>query len=229
MLKWHFERPLARIDDAVDKSDGILARYRYLEPYPRFFAKFKLKTDTMFKELPEILPPMPGLRTVVDIGTGYGVPSCWLLQRYPDAKFYGIEPDPDCVRVANLALGLNGTVEQGLAPKVPAPPQRADAAFMLDMCHFLDDEAFGLTLSRLHGKLNDGGHLILRVVLEPTPPLSLTWRLDLLRMKLNGATPYHRPFSAVIDTVKQTGFTVLTSQYSGTRKDMAWIVAQKPS
>jgi len=227
-LKRHFGRPIPQRSNGSDENTGILSRYQNLEPYPRYFAKFKLKTDTMFKELPEILPRMPGLRTVLDVGTGYGVPACWLLQRFPDARFFGIEPEPDCVRVANLALGANGLVEQGLAPRVPDTPQQADAAFMLDMCHFLDDEAFGLTLSRLYEKLNGGGHFILRIVLEPTPPLSLTWRLDLLRMKFKGATPYHRPLSAVIDTVTQIGFVVLTSQYSGNRRDMAWVVAQKP-
>ena len=171
---------------------------------------------------------MTGLRTIVDIGTGYGVPSCWLLQHYPDAHVFGIEPEPDCVRVANLALGTNGEVVQALAPRVPDIPRCADAVFMLDMSHFLDDEDFHLTLSRLHEKLKDGGHFILRVVLEPTSPLSLTWRLDLLRMKLKGAKAYHRPLSTVTDTVENHHFNVLRSQYSGTKEDMAWIVAQKP-
>ncbi len=228
ILRRHFQRPAVQSPEKADRDAGVLARYRNLEPYPRYFAKFKLKTDTMFKELPEILPPMNDMRTVVDIGTGYGVPSCWLLQRHPDATIFGIEPEPDCVRVANLALGTDGEVEQGLAPRVPDIPRQADIAFMLDMCHFLDDAAFQLTLSRLHDRLNPGGHLIMRIVLEPAPPLSLTWRLDLLRMKFKGVTPYHRPLPAVIDTVEKAGFAVLSSHASGVRGDMAWIVAQKP-
>ncbi len=228
VLKRYFERRMPRISGAVDENAGILARYRNLEPYPRYFAKFKLKTDTLFRELPEILPPMQDVRTIVDIGTGYGVPSCWLLQRYPDARIFGIEPNPNCVRVANFALGSNGAVKQGLAPQIPDAPHGAEAAFMLDMCHFLDDEDFELTLSRLLKKLNEGRHLILRVVLAPSPPLPLTWRLDLLRMKIKGATPHHRPLSEVVDTLKKIGFAEISSRYSGTREDMAWIVAQKP-
>jgi hypothetical protein len=227
ILKRYFRRPAPIAGAAANGSAGVLARYRNLEPYPRYFAKIKLKTDAMFKELPDILPSTNAPRTIVDIGTGYGVPSCWLLERFPDARVFGIEPEPDCVRVANLALGSHGKVVQGLAPGMPDLPRRADTAFMLDMCHFLDDEALHLTLSRLRENLDDGGYLVLRVVLRPDPPLPWTWRLDLLRMKLKGAQPFHRPLQALIDAVTTHHFDVVKSPYSGTRQDMAWIVAQK--
>jgi hypothetical protein len=213
----------------LNGNASVLARYRNLEPYPRFFARFKLKTDVMFKEMLDLLPPTDAsIQTIMDIDTGYGVPSCWLLQRYPNARVFGIEPEPDCVRVANLALGQSGKVEQGLAPRIPDIPHTADAVFMLDMCHFLSNEDFQLTLARLYEKLRDGGHFFVRAVLEPQPPLSLAWRLDLLRMKLKGARPYHRPLATIIDIIKNNRFDVLSSQFSGGQKDMAWIVARKP-
>lgn len=228
ILKRRYQRPAAETPPAADGRAAVLARYRNMEPYPRYFAKFKLRTDAMFRELPDILPPEFDPHTIVDIGTGYGVPSCWLLEHYPNARVFGIEPEPDCVRVANFALGSRGQVEQGLAPRVPDLSQCADAAFMLDMCHFLNDEDFRLTLSRLHEKLRHGGYMILRVVLRPATPLPWTWRLDLARMKLKGAKPFHRPLSAIIDAVNRHRFEVLESPFSGTREDMAWIVAQKP-
>ncbi len=228
ILKRYFQRPGAMPRNTDKGRASVLARYRNLEPYPRYFAKFKLRTDAMFRELPDILPAMDKARVIVDIGTGYGVPSCWLLERFPEARIFGIEPEPDCVRVANHALGPRGKVEQGLAPRVPDLPQCAEMAFVLDMCHFLDDADFHLTLSRLNERLGEGGHLILRVVLRPAPPLPLTWRLDLMRMKLKGARPYHRSLSSIIEMVRHHRFEILSSPYSGTRQDMAWIVAQKP-
>ncbi|MGD9248616.1 MAG: MMPL family transporter, partial [Desulfobacteraceae bacterium] len=183
LLKHRFRPPTGDISTPANTDAPVLARYRNLEPYPRYFARFKLKTDPLFEELRTLLPPPDEtIRTVVDIGTGYGVPTCWLLQHYPEAAVWGIEPDPGRVRVANLALGENGSVEQGLAPRVPKVPHAADAALMLDMCHFLDDDDFQLTLSRLNQKLRQGGFLIIRAVLPPRRPLSWSWRLDRLRM-----------------------------------------------
>ena len=228
MLKHRFRHPTGNISDPGSGDASVLARYRNLEPYPRYFAKFKLKTDPLFGELRTLLPPKgESIRAVVDIGTGYGVPTCWLLQHYPEAIVWGIEPDPGRVRVANLALGKNGKVEQGLAPQVPEVPNSADAAFMLDMCHFLNDDDFQLTLSRLNPILRGGGFLIIRAVLPPQRPLTWTWRLDRLRMRLQGAPAYHRPLAEVVNMIKNNRFEILQTQPSGNQNDMAWIVARK--
>lgn len=229
LLKRRFSSPAKNIPVHTNGSASILARYKNMEPYPRFFAKIKLRTDPMFKEI-EAIAPTPGasIRTIMDIGTGYGVPACWLLQRYPNARVFGIEPDPGRVRVANLALGADGNVELGLAPDVPSAPRVADAAFMLDMCHFLDADDFQLTLRRLHDKLKDGGLVIIRAVLEPHRPLTWAWRVDQLRMKWQGVRTYHRPLTEVVEIVKQNKFEIQKTQSSGNQEDMAWVVASKP-
>ena len=227
-LKHRFNRP-PRNRLTTESGDAVvLARYGNLEPYPRFFAKFKLKTDPLFVELHSLLPPPEeSIRTIVDIGTGFGVPACWLLKHYPEAKVFGIEPDAGRVRVANLALGEDGKVEQGLAPRVPKLPQPADAAFMLDMCHFLDENDFQLTLKRLNQTLREGGVLIIRAVLPPEQPLTWAWRLDQWRMKLQGINAYHRPLTETVDIIKKEGFDILQTQPSGVNNNMAWIVARK--
>jgi predicted O-methyltransferase YrrM len=229
LLKHRFSASANNISLHANGSVSIMARYRNMEPYPRYFAKIKLRTDPMFKEI-EAIAPAPGasIRTIVDIGTGYGVPACWLLQRYPNARVFGIEPDPSRVRVANLAIGADGNVEQGFAPNVPSVPRVADAAFMLDMCHFLDAGDFQLTLTRLYDKLKDGGLVIIRAVLEPHPPLSWAWRLDQMRMKMQHVRTYHRSLTQVVEIVKQNRFQILKTQTSGKQKDMAWVVAGKP-
>jgi uncharacterized protein len=228
LLKRRFSRPKKAISNRVNENASILDRYRNMEPYPRFFAKIKLQTDPMFKEIDEIVPrPGASIATIVDIGTGYGVPACWLLQRYPDATVFGIEPDPGRVRVANLALGPDGKVEQGLAPRVPEAPQSADAAFMLDMCHFLNADDFQLTLARLHAKLKVGGLIVIRAVLEPHLPLTWTWRLEQWRMKRQGIRTYHRPQSEVVQILEKNGFDIQKSKISGNNNDMAWVVAIK--
>lgn len=211
-----------------DVSAMVLTRYRNLEPYPRFFARFKLKLDPMFKELDSLLPP-PGtdLNTILDVGTGYGVPACWLQQRYPGVDIYGIEPEPDRVRVANLVLQGNGKVIQGLAPQVPETPDDADAAFMLDMCHFLDDGAFELTLERICTNLRAGGIFLIRVVLRPERRLPWTWWLENLKMKFKAAPAFYRSPERVGELIRRNGFEVLEIKFSGHQNELAWVVSKR--
>jgi uncharacterized protein len=211
-----------------DDTGRILARYRDMEPYPRFFAKFKLRLDPMFQELDGILPPAgTSLNTILDIGTGYGVPACWLLQRYPGSSIYGIEPEPERVRVANLAIGDNGRVVQGLAPQVPQAPDAADAAFMLDMCHFLDNEAFELTVGRIYEKMRLGGLFFTRVVLEPRRRMPWSWWLEDLKMKIKGTPGYYRSLEEVGDLIRRQGFEVQETRYSGKQYELAWVIARR--
>lgn len=211
-----------------DENSAVLVRYRNLEPYPRFFAKYKLRLDPMFKELDSLLPPAGALlRTILDIGTGYGVPACWLSQRYPGADIYGIEPEPDRVRVANFALQGNGKVIQGLAPQVPDPPEAADAAFMLDMCHFLDDAAFELTLERVYAKLRTDGIFLIRVVLKPERRMPWTWWLENLKMKFKSAPAFYRSLEQVSELMRRNGFQVLDVKFSGSQNELAWVVSRR--
>ena len=71
------------------------ARYRHMEAYPRLFARFKMRLDPMFAELEEILRSVEGVKAILDVGTGYGVPASWLLERFPDAQVRGVEPSAD--------------------------------------------------------------------------------------------------------------------------------------
>jgi predicted exporter len=227
-LKRYFRPPSRNPAGPLDGDAAVLARYAKLEPYPRFFARFKLKTDPLFKELRSLLPPrQESVRTIVDIGTGYGVPACWLLEHYPDARILGIEPDPARVRVANFALGNNGTVEQGLAPHVPEPAHPADAAFMLDMCHFLNDDDFQSTVGRVNQTLRQDGLLVIRAVLPLHGPPTWAWRLDRWRMRLLGIAAHHRPGAKVIEMLQGHGFHIQQTEPSGNHNNMAWIVARK--
>jgi len=231
ILDRRFARKTNRSLESLNNTGSIarvLACYRNLEPYPRFFARFKLRLDPMFQELDSLLPP-PGssLQTILDIGTGYGVPACWLQQRYPGVSIFGIEPDPDRVRVANLVLEGNGKVVQGLAPQVPEAPKAADAALMLDMCHFLDDSAFELTLERLYATLKNDGLFLVRVVLEPQRRLPWTWWLENLKMKFNAAPAFYRSLETVSELIRRNGFEVLETNFSGKQNELAWVISRR--
>ena len=80
-------------------------RYRHLPAYPRVFARMKMMIDPMFKELDKYVK---NPRRIIDIGCGYGVPATWLLEIYPQAEVYGLEPDEERVLIASRVIGNRG-------------------------------------------------------------------------------------------------------------------------
>ncbi|MGW8188572.1 MAG: methyltransferase domain-containing protein, partial [Desulfobacterales bacterium] len=172
--------------------DRVLNRYHNMEAYPRLFARFKLRFDPMFLELQPILKASDKIETIIDIGCGYGVPSCWLLERFPEAHIYGIEPSKKRAGIAALAVGVRGTVTQGYAPDVPEVPRAADLTTLLDMVHFLDGDALLLTLARLRERMHADGRLIVRAAIPPRRRLPWVWWLENAKLRLAGVPAYYR-------------------------------------
>ena len=204
--------------------DRVLWRYRNLEAYPRLFARYKMQFDPMFSELPRLLESFKGVRSILDIGCGYGVPGAWLLERFPGARLTGIDPDPDRIRVAARALGENGTVKTGGAPEIPKISQPVDLAMMLDMVHFLDDDGLMLTFDRLYNAVKPDGHLILRAAVPPTRRAPWFWWLDSLWLKLNRIRPNHRSPGAIEALLRRANFEILQTRPSGTKGELAWFI-----
>ena len=198
-----------------------------MEPNARLFARFKLRLDPMFAELPGMLAFAAPPRALMDIGTGYGVPACWLVETYPAAHVYGIEPAADRARVAARSLGDNGTVVCGRAPDLPPAPQGADGAFMLDMMHFLSDPQLTLTLQRLRARLAPGALLTIRAIMVPQRRMAWCWWMDGLRNKLNGVETHWRTAEKIESLLTQCGFQVSHRAPSGAKGDMLWVCAVK--
>ena len=131
-------------------------RYRHLEAYPRLFARFKMMIDPMFKELDKYVQ---NPHRIIDIGCGYGIPAVWLLEIYPAAKVYGLEPDEDRVRIASAVIGERGKVEAGMAPDLPQVEGEVDTVIMLDMLHLISDDELNLVLQRIFQKLCRGRNI----------------------------------------------------------------------
>ena len=77
----------------------------------------------MFKEL-DLYVQNP--RRIIDIGCGYGIPATWLLEIYPDAKVYGLEPDEVRVLIASHVISSRGHIEVGRAPDLPVVEGEVD-------------------------------------------------------------------------------------------------------
>jgi len=202
----------------------VIARYRHMEAYPRFFARFKVRFDTLFPRLAGLLDAP---RTVIDIGTGYGVPAVWLLELFPDLKVYGIEPDAGRARFACRAIGERGSVQVGRAPAIPAAPVPADAALLLDMLHYLTDDEVRLTLERLHEKLRPGAQLIVRVTIPLHERPSVKRFIELVRLKIEGIAPLFRSGRQVRSLIECAGFTITCEEPIARGSEVFWFIAER--
>jgi predicted exporter len=226
VLKYLFQTREKDVKRPGKGRDLILKRYRKMEPYPRLFARFKLMIDSMFSELPRFLDSSQRIKVIIDIGIGYGVPACWLLERFPEAKIYGIDPDRERVRVASMALGGRGVIGCSRAPDVPTIPEPADAAIMLDMIHFLKDDELRLTLKRLHKNLRHDGSLIIRAVIPPQNSGSWIWRFQAIKLKFSRTPAYYRSADRIKRMIIRAGFKSELTAPSGSNEESAWFIAK---
>lgn len=227
VLKFLFRTPAEKTGKAFPLLRAVLRRYHNMEAYPRCFARFKMMSDPMFKELPRFFGGDVNPSIILDIGTGYGVPACWLLERFPSAKVYGIDPDGERVRVASRAMDKRGSVKQDAAPNIPNAPGPADMAMMLDMAHYLSDEAFSLTLSRLCRHLKKGGHLLIRVAVPLDGQHSWLWKLEALKSRVSHMDLHDRPIEKISHVIEEVGFKIKENIPSGKRGESVWLTAEK--
>jgi SAM-dependent methyltransferase len=210
------------------RQEKVELRYQNLHTSVWMFAWFKLRLDPMFSELPDLMKEMSQLRTVLDLGCGYGVAGSALLEWHPQLKLYGIDPNPHRVRMASLAFGDRGEAFQGGAPdfEVPSLPGKFDAVFVLDVIHFLSDAQLDLTLRRIRARLSEGGHLVLRAPILPSGSGSFLWNFDKLKRKITGAYACYRTADQIGDALGLAGFTIVRSQISGTPShELHWFIA----
>ena len=207
-------------------AGGIEARYSNMEPYPRMFARYKLRLDPLFDELALLLPPDAAFANIMDVGCGYGVPACWMAERYPTATIFGFDPRQERVRVASLALGDRGRIRNGSAPDLPPMDVLVDLATMLDMSHYLQDWELEKTLERIHDRLLPGGRLIVRSVLPRSARPHWTWYLEHFRIKRKGLAVCYRDSGELAAILQRCGFEVMGNRPSGKREDMVWHVAK---
>jgi hypothetical protein len=200
-----------------------IGRYRHMESYPRLFARFKIILDPMF---PKIANFIKDPETIIDIGTGYGVPAVWLLEMFPRAKVYGIEPDCKRVRFASRAIGSRGSVEIGKAPDIPNFTGDADTALLLDMIHLINDEELMLTLQRLHTKLRQEGSLIIRATVPSGKRVPWTRWIETTRIKVQKGTPHFRTREDILASIVKSGFSITHTEISAPGYEEVWFVAR---
>jgi len=211
----------------LSMRERVLLRYQDYAFHPLFFAWCKTRQDAMFDELPGLLEPVKKLHTFLDLGCGFGVAGSFLLELYPDSEIYAVDPNPDRVAGAKLAFGNRGHVFEGAAPdfeKSPFPPH-FDAVFSIDMMHYLDDGALGLTLSRIHARLEEGSFLVIRAPMRPAGFGSLIWKLTRIHQRAWGLFAQYRTVEQLRAHIERAGFAVIRSEMSGNNPELHWFVS----
>ncbi len=211
-----------------DINRRIRDRFRLLETYPRMFARFKLKYDPMFAELPKMLSygETEKVRCIADIGCGYGVPACWCLEYFADARLYGIDPDAERVRVASLAVGDRGSIRRGWAPEIPSLPGPAEVFLLLDMLHYTDDDTAAALFAKAVKSLAVGGILVSRFVIRPEGKPSWYWLFEEKRARLSGFTTRYRTASEMAGLMTKAGFTVVVNEVTKANPELVWLVGR---
>lgn len=203
-----------------------LLRFRHLAAHPRLFARFKILMDPMFRELDRYVKDP---RRIIDIGCGYGVPAVWLLEIYPDAKVYGLEPDEERVLIAGRVIGGRGFVQTGLAPDLPDVDGPVDYVTMLDMLHYLDDAALGLALRRIEEKLSTGGTLLIRATVPSGRKAPWKRWIEMLHLKMIKTPVRFRGEKEIGGFMSAAGFAVQVHASPASGVEEKWFVGTKLS
>ncbi|PKN17767.1 MAG: hypothetical protein CVU71_15165 [Deltaproteobacteria bacterium HGW-Deltaproteobacteria-6] len=201
-----------------------LLRYRHLPGYPRIFARLKIIIDPMFRELDQYVK---NPRRIFDIGCGYGIPATWLLEIYPDAKVFGLEPDEERVLIANRVIGTRGCVQVGRAPDLPDVEGSVDYVMMLDMLHLITDEELQLVLRRIYGKLEKGGTLLIRATVPSARRVPWKRWIEGARVKWTGMQERFRSEDEIAGWISAAGFDVKVFNSPTAGIEEKWFVGKK--
>jgi SAM-dependent methyltransferase len=193
-----------------------------MESYPRLFARFKIILDPMFPCLADFVRDP---EIIIDVGSGYGVPAVWLLELFPHARVYGIEPDRKRVRFASRAMGTQGAVKVGKAPDMPDVPGMADTALLLDMIHLLTDDELLLTLQRLHKKIRPDGSLIIRATVPSGKRFPWKRWIETTRIRIQKGIPHFRSETDIMAIISKAGFNITLTEISAPGDEELWFVA----
>jgi len=224
LLDWLYGQASRKTCSSENLRDRVLWRYRNMEVYPRFFARFKTRLDPMFSELPGLVEGMRPVRTIIAVGTGCGVPAAWFLEKFPGVRIFGLDPDKDRIRVAALAARDRGEMSVGYAPEIPSPPEPAELATLLDVIQYLDDDALEITMKRLADKLCPRGMVILRIAVPLEKGNPWTWWIESFRVKAKRITAHYRSVSRTEEMLRDAGFAIQHTGPSGKNGDLFWLV-----
>ena len=166
-------------------------------------------------------------RRIIDIGCGYGIPATWLLEIYPQAEVYGLEPDEERVLIASRAIGNRGRVEVGRAPDLPEVEGAVDYVLMLDMLHLISDKEVQIAFQRIYEKLSREGTLLVRATIPSDKRNPWKRWIETARLKITHAPNRFRSEKEIVDFMKKAGFRVNVFTSDTKEIEEKWFVGKR--
>lgn len=207
-------------------QERVTLRYQPISTHAWLFARMKLRLDPMFEELPRLLDSCPKAARVIDVGCGYGVPGCAMLELGAAKHVWGIEPNARRARVAGQAFSKQGQVGVALAPQIDVDlPDRADLVTVIDMLHYLSDAQASATLRCLCQRLTPEGCVVIRAAVPRAAAVTWSWRIGAIDRWLHRAHLHLRTAEALKALVEANGLRVDTLADSGANAELVWVVA----
>ncbi len=154
-----------------------------------------------------------------------GFAAC-LLEIYPKAKVYGIEPDSHRARISSKVIGQRGQIECARAPDIPQPEYPVDCAVMIDVIQYLKGDELKLTLKRLSMQLCPGGSLLLRAASPINKADSRMVWFENIWHKIIGIKPCYRPEEEIKQALLQSGFEIEAVEPSDSGRKGKWFFAR---
>ena len=202
----------------------VCLRYRLLPGYPRVFARFKMRLDPMFSELHRYVQ---NPRRMLDIGCGFGVPAAWLLEIFPQAQVFGLEPDEERVRIAGRVIGARGRIQVGRAPDLPDVEGLVDHVLMLDMLHLIDDRELQLVFQRIYDKLVPDGALVIRATVPSAGKVPWKRWMETARLKWAGMPERFRGAGEIAGFMEAAGFASAVHASPVPGVEEKWFIGKK--
>jgi hypothetical protein len=144
---------------AQDPRRLVWSRFRFLEPRPLISAWRALWFD---RSLTDLGDAVGSAKTVLVLGSGWGVEAAWLLACQADRTVVGREADPERVRSANTVLRERGRAVEAKLSDLPPLDRVTDAALLLDPALALSEPDLARLLADLGSQLPRGARVVLR-------------------------------------------------------------------
>ncbi|MEK7624008.1 MAG: class I SAM-dependent methyltransferase [Patescibacteria group bacterium] len=101
---------------------------------------------------------------VADIGCGTGVFLAIAKENYPDARFIGLDPDKEALRIAERRLKKSGHAVElmhAFAESLPLPDQSVDICVSSLAFHHMPDDIKEKAIKEIHRVLKPGGTVVI--------------------------------------------------------------------
>jgi SAM-dependent methyltransferase len=150
-----------------------------------------------------------------------------MLERFPGAEVVAIDPDADRIRVAARVAGKRARLSVGAAPDIPGLSDPADLVVMLDIAHYLDDQALQQTLNGIFDRLKNSGRLIIRVTVPPKRRFAMLYWVEAFRLRLTRVPSYYRSVNTLKTMLVHADLKVEKTAASGGQGELRWLIAVK--